>query len=95
MGGFSGTVPEPTLAKAEELVHSGQLRFFLVSGGGSGAGFATGGGSTSTAIDSWVRSACTRVPAKDYGAAATTTPASAAAGLGGGTETLYACGRSA
>jgi 4-amino-4-deoxy-L-arabinose transferase-like glycosyltransferase len=40
MGGFSGTVPSPTLAKVQQLVSSGQLRFFLLSGvaaSGSGA----------------------------------------------------------
>jgi 4-amino-4-deoxy-L-arabinose transferase-like glycosyltransferase len=32
MGGFSGTVPEPTLAKVQALVRTGQLRFFLLDG---------------------------------------------------------------
>ena len=86
MGGFSGTVPEPTLAQVKNLVRTGQLRFFLISGSGSGsgAGFgASGGQATTTAIDSWVASACTVVPAKDY--SASTSDATAGAG------TLYAC----
>ena len=86
MGGFSGTVPEPTLAQVKNLVRTGQLRFFLISGSGSGsgAGFgASGGQATATAIDSWVASACTVVPAKDY--SASTSDATAGAG------TLYAC----
>jgi 4-amino-4-deoxy-L-arabinose transferase-like glycosyltransferase len=86
MGGFSGSVPEPTLAQVKDLVHTGQLRFFLVSGTGAGAGFGGaggGGGSTATAIDSWVTGACTKVPAKDY---STSTAA---------TGTLYACGSNA
>jgi hypothetical protein len=91
MGGFSGSVPAPTLASVEALVRSGQLRFFLVSGTGSGAGFALGGGpgsgSVSTTIDSWVQSACAKVPAKDYEAAAD--------GPGGTAEALYACPPSA
>src|SRR4029077_4784994 len=29
MGGFSGSVPEPTLARVRQLVATGQLRFFL------------------------------------------------------------------
>ena len=88
MGGFSGSVPEPTLAAVKELVHSGQLRFFLVSGTGSGAGFGGDGqGSTSATIDSWVRSSCTEVPATDYSAA----QSSATAGISAGTQTLYAC----
>ena len=83
MGGFSGTVPEPTLGQVKNLVHTGQLKFFLLGSGGGGFG-AGGGESTSTAIDSWVSSACTAVPAKDYSSTATTTAG-----------TLYACGRNA
>jgi 4-amino-4-deoxy-L-arabinose transferase-like glycosyltransferase len=99
MGGFSGSVPEPTLATIKELVSSGQLRFFLVSGTGSDPGFtlAGGRGSTSATIESWVRSACTQVPAKDYGGTTSATSPSAAGGggTGGGTGTLYSCSRSA
>jgi 4-amino-4-deoxy-L-arabinose transferase-like glycosyltransferase len=105
MGGFSGTVPEPTLARAQDLVRTGQLRFFLTGGaGGAGAGggiagFATGGrGDTTAAIDSWVESACTAVPAADYeGTASTATPTGTGApgGFGAAAETLYACDPSA
>jgi len=108
MGGFSGSVPEPTLAAVKELVRSGQLRFFSVSGTGTeaaagGTGFAAGGGgSVATTIDSWVESACATVPAKDYSAAASTGSAASAGAAGNagaagaaGAETLYACGRSA
>jgi 4-amino-4-deoxy-L-arabinose transferase-like glycosyltransferase len=86
MGGFSGTVPEPTLAQVKNLVRTGQLRYFLISGsgGGGGGGLAGGSGtSASTAIDSWVASVCAEVPAKDYNAST----ASATTGAG----TLYAC----
>ena len=38
MGGFSGSVPEPTLARVRELVASGQLRFFLLGGAGEASG---------------------------------------------------------
>jgi 4-amino-4-deoxy-L-arabinose transferase-like glycosyltransferase len=91
MGGFSGTVPEPTLAQVKNLVRTGQFRFILISGSGSGsgsgAGFgASGGQATASAIDSWVTSACARVPATDY----STSTASAASSAG----TLYACARS-
>jgi 4-amino-4-deoxy-L-arabinose transferase-like glycosyltransferase len=101
MGGFTGSVPEPTLAGVRELVRTGQLRFFLISGTGSTAGqgggigqpnpAASAQGTTAVAIDSWVRRACTEVPAQDYGAAAT----ASASGADGGAETLYACARSA
>ncbi|MGD0555154.1 MAG: glycosyltransferase family 39 protein [Streptosporangiaceae bacterium] len=81
MGGFSGSVPEPTLAKVEELVHTGQLRFFLLdSSTGTGTGFGGGTDSTSTTISTWVEKSCSTVPAKDYD---------------GSTDTLYVCSRSA
>jgi hypothetical protein len=85
MGGFSGTVPSPTLAAVKHLVRTGQLRFFLISGDtGAGAGLG-GGGNTAATIDTWVESACKAVPAADYAATGTT----AAAGAGEGS--LYAC----
>ena len=94
MGGFSGSVPSPTLDQVKNLVHAGQLKFFLISssssGSGSGGSFGAGGpgsggagGSTSTAIDSWVASSCAKVPAADY---------TASTASGGGTSgVLYAC----
>jgi len=80
MGGFSGTVPSPTLAAVQHLVSTGQLRFFLISGTGGGGGFGGGGGSAVTTIDSWVESACKVVPATAYAGSAATT-----------TGSLYAC----
>jgi hypothetical protein len=79
MGGFSGSVPEPTLARVQQLVTTGQLKFFLLSGTG---GFGRGGGSsTVSTIESWVEKTCSTVPATDYGG-------------GTGTGTLYACSSS-
>ena len=69
MGGFSGSVPEPTLARVKELVSSGQLRFFLLSGSGGAAG---GGGTTAQTIASRVQNACRTVPSVDYGSSAET-----------------------
>jgi 4-amino-4-deoxy-L-arabinose transferase-like glycosyltransferase len=81
MGGFSGSVPEPTLARVRQLVATGQLRFFLLGGTGGFGGPGRGGaGSTATQVTSWVESACAVVPARDYGAAS------------GGAGTLYECG---
>jgi 4-amino-4-deoxy-L-arabinose transferase-like glycosyltransferase len=89
MGGFSGTVPEPTLAKVKALVSSGQLRFFLLNGTGSGLGVAGGGrgagGSTAQTITSWVEGSCRTVPAQDYGGGTS----AAGSGTTGG---LYVCG---
>ena len=81
MGGFSGSVPEPTLARVRQLVATGQLRFFLLGGTGGFGGPGRGGaGGTAAQVTSWVESACAAVPAADYG------------GASGSAETLYACG---
>ena len=81
MGGFSGSVPEPTLARVKQLVATGQLRFFLLGGtGGFGGLGREGARGTAAQVASWVESACAVVPAQAYGAAS------------GGAETLYACG---
>jgi 4-amino-4-deoxy-L-arabinose transferase-like glycosyltransferase len=78
MGGFSGSVPQPTLAAAKDMVARGELRFFLLGGfRGGGLGGRDNAGSTVSAIMSWVRSSCTEVSASEYG--------------GSGTETLYRC----
>ena len=77
MGGFSGSVPEPTLAKVQQLVKTGQLKFFLLSAAGGLGGFGRGGSSsTVSTIESWVEKTCRTVPAQDYGS---------------GSGTLYAC----
>ena len=79
MGGFSGSVPEPTLARVRELVAAGQLRYFLLGGAGFGAGpgGGTGAGTARDAVTSWVESSCGTVPAQDYG--------------GSSSGTLYTC----
>jgi 4-amino-4-deoxy-L-arabinose transferase-like glycosyltransferase len=51
IGGWSGTDAAPTLAQFEQDVASGQVRYFIVSGGGQGGGQ---GGSSS--ITTWVTS---------------------------------------
>jgi len=80
MGGFSGSVPEPTLARVKQLVSTGQLRFFLLGATGGFGGPGRGGADSTTAqVTSWVESACAAVPAADYG------------GTSGSAETLYAC----
>jgi 4-amino-4-deoxy-L-arabinose transferase-like glycosyltransferase len=86
MGGFSGSVPEPTLAHVEQLVKTGQLKFFLLDGTGTGGGFGGGrSGSTVSSIESWVESTCSTVPANNYSGTSSPT------GTGG---TLYACSAS-
>jgi hypothetical protein len=59
MGGFSGSVPEPTLARVKQLVATGKLRYFMLGGGGApGGGGLRGGTSATSQIDPWVESAC-------------------------------------
>jgi 4-amino-4-deoxy-L-arabinose transferase-like glycosyltransferase len=100
MGGFSGSVPEPTLARVQQLVSSGQLRFFMLGSGagfGPGAGAATGGISEAQKIASWVEASCAEVPASAYGGTSSTAaPGSGGpfAGLGGTSATLYECAKS-
>ncbi|GAA1536201.1 hypothetical protein GCM10009827_063310 [Dactylosporangium maewongense] len=58
MGGFSGTVPQPTLTALRGMVDRGELRYVLlaeVTGPGRMSGATTG-------IADWVRSACTEAP---------------------------------
>jgi 4-amino-4-deoxy-L-arabinose transferase-like glycosyltransferase len=86
LGGFSGTVRTPTLARVQYLVRTGQLRFFWFGWfGGVGTGGADLESGTVGAIVSWVRGSCTQVPAAAYG-----NPPDDFGGAFGG-ATLYEC----
>lgn len=86
LGGFSGTVRTPTLARVRDLVSTGQLRFFWFGWfGGPGTGGADEGSGTVGEIVSWVRRACTKVPDTAYGSP----PDDFGEVLGG--PTLYEC----
>jgi hypothetical protein len=65
MGGFSGSIPQPTLAAVQRMVSTGQLHYFLLGGGGlGGGGFGPGGGaggSELSRITAWVTSTCQTV----------------------------------
>jgi hypothetical protein len=102
MGGFSGSVPQPSLSGFTSLVRQGQLRYVLVQGAGSGlAGLLGGGAGTGSVsrIDAWVKSNCAVVPSTGYGVRqAGGGESSAGAGLaalfsgsGGASGTLYRC----
>jgi 4-amino-4-deoxy-L-arabinose transferase-like glycosyltransferase len=68
LGGFSGTVRTPALARVQDLVRAGQLRFFWFGWfGGPGTGGAEMRSGTAGAIVSWVRGACAKVPDAAYG----------------------------
>jgi 4-amino-4-deoxy-L-arabinose transferase-like glycosyltransferase len=56
MGGFMGSDPAPSLAKLEQLVHSGQLHYVLLGGRGGGGGPGGGRGTAGTAArDAWIQ----------------------------------------
>jgi len=84
MGGFSGQALHPTSAGIQQLVSSGQLRFFQLVGGPLT-------GPEAYTITRWVKNTCRMIPAKDYRAL----PAEGArpSRTGGSPVTLYQCGR--
>ena len=101
MGGFSGSVPQPTLAAFEQLVKTGKLKFVLTGGGSPGGGAGASNTSTAIEITKWITSNCKTVPASAYGGTATTTSTVGAGGFGGGFRqggggggTLYQCSAS-
>jgi 4-amino-4-deoxy-L-arabinose transferase-like glycosyltransferase len=51
IGGFSGQDPAPTVSQLAAMVARGELRYVLVSGGGMGGP----GGSSSSALTTWVK----------------------------------------
>lgn len=60
MGGYSGEVPAPGLARVRGLVRTGELRYFLL--GGSHPGWPDHPrGAALTAVGRWVTGTCTRV----------------------------------
>jgi hypothetical protein len=63
MGGFSGSVPAPTLARVRQLASAGQLRYFLLSPQGAGllGMFGRSSGGEVLAITNWVRDSCDEV----------------------------------
>ena len=70
MGGFSGQAPDPTLARVQQLVRDGQLKYFLLDSPDTfSASFffgAAGGGPTLRGVDAWVRATCAAVPSTIY-----------------------------
>ncbi len=58
IGGFNGSDPTPTVSELAAMVHSGELKYVLVSGSGGGG---RGGAGNQQAINSWVRAHGTAV----------------------------------
>jgi 4-amino-4-deoxy-L-arabinose transferase-like glycosyltransferase len=79
LGGFSGNDPILTVSQLQRLVASGQVRYFLLAGGGSGG---QGGGSANSALTQWVTNSCAAVSPSAYNGASGST-------AGG---SLYVCG---
>ncbi|MCX4671871.1 glycosyltransferase family 39 protein [Streptomyces sp. NBC_01381] len=67
LGGFTGGANSATLAEYRKLVADGKLRFALLRGGDGKTG-ASQPGSSVGQINDWVRSTCTKVEPKAYGA---------------------------
>ncbi|MGV4927186.1 glycosyltransferase family 39 protein (plasmid) [Streptomyces sp. BHT-5-2] len=57
MGGFTGTAPTPTMSGFRHLVATGQLRYVVLGGPGTGPG---------RAVASWARAHCDRVPGQAH-----------------------------
>ncbi len=84
MGGFTGQALYPTPARIQQLVSSGQLRFFQLADG-----WLTG--PEAVKITSWVKQTCHMIPARNYRNA----PAASArpSHTGRRPAALYQCGR--
>jgi hypothetical protein len=92
MGGFSGSVPQPTLEATKDLIRTGQLHFFLLVPDGSGLGNGPGPSGTASAIAAWVRSTCSQIPASTYGGTDPSTVTARPGDFGAGGSTVYRCG---
>jgi 4-amino-4-deoxy-L-arabinose transferase-like glycosyltransferase len=64
LGGFSGSDQILTLSQLKALISEGQVKYFLLSGGGDRG---PGGGSTNTQLVQWVESHGTLVSSSAYG----------------------------
>jgi 4-amino-4-deoxy-L-arabinose transferase-like glycosyltransferase len=65
LGGFSGSDPILTVDQLRALIRAGQVRYFLVSGGGGFGG--PGGASANSQLIQWIEAHGTVVPASAYG----------------------------
>jgi 4-amino-4-deoxy-L-arabinose transferase-like glycosyltransferase len=94
MGGFSGTVPAPTLTAFQRHVNTGELRYVMLSRGGGGMFGGQVSGTSNQAIADWVRGRCALVPPADYGGKPADPDADRnpfAGGRFGGAGDLYEC----
>ncbi|HEY7848907.1 MAG TPA: glycosyltransferase family 39 protein, partial [Ktedonobacterales bacterium] len=61
LGGFTGADPILTAPRLETLVRAGQVRYFLLGGGG------IGGGASNSGVEQWVTSNCQAISASAAG----------------------------
>ncbi|WP_309088466.1 glycosyltransferase family 39 protein [Domibacillus sp.] len=59
MGGFGGSDPAMTVKKLEEMTASGEVKFFMTSGGGPG-------GSQNSEVTEWIQEHCKEVTSDDW-----------------------------
>lgn len=65
MGGYSGSDPILTVESLQVLVKKGEVKYFLIAGGGMG-----GGGSTNSALTQWIVRNGKQIDASDYSSTA-------------------------
>jgi 4-amino-4-deoxy-L-arabinose transferase-like glycosyltransferase len=65
LGGFSGSDQILTLSQLKTVIREGQVKYFLLSGGGFGG--PGGGGVGNSQLVRWVEVNCARVSASAYG----------------------------
>jgi 4-amino-4-deoxy-L-arabinose transferase-like glycosyltransferase len=78
LGGFTGSDQILSLSALQAMIREGQIRYFLLSGGGFGGGGGQGGAGNATLVQ-WVEANCATIPASEFGSS------------GAGAQ-VYACG---
>jgi 4-amino-4-deoxy-L-arabinose transferase-like glycosyltransferase len=79
LGGFSGSDPILTTAQLSALVKNGTVRYFLINGSGGGGP----GGSSQSALITWIMQHCTAVPSSQWQSTSTSSGSGGFGGFGG------------
>ena len=92
MWGFTGSDPAMTVAKLQQLVAAGELKYVMLGGGMGGGGFGGpgGGNSASSQVQTWVAQHCTAVSAGAYGGSSSSSSGTSTTTSSSGSG-LYAC----
>jgi 4-amino-4-deoxy-L-arabinose transferase-like glycosyltransferase len=86
LGGFSGSDPILTTTQLAALVKNGTVRFFLLNGSGRFGGGP--GGSSQSALVTWIKQHCEVVPSSQWQSSSTSSSSSGFGGFGGAAQ-LY------